>query len=54
MSSRFRFFRTPLAVKRSTTDEVVKGCTVLHNRLRNDSAYCEEIMGDHEDRNRIS
>jgi len=44
----------PLTVKRSTADEVVKACTVLHNRLRNDSAYCEEIMCDHEDRNRIS
>jgi len=54
MSSRFRVFRTPLAVKRSTADEAVKACTVLHNRLRNDSAYCEEIMGDHEDRNVIS
>jgi len=53
MSFRFRVFRTPLAVKRSTVDEVVKACTVLHSRLRNDSAYCEKIMGDHEDRNII-
>jgi len=30
MSSRLRVFRTPLAVKRSTADEVVKACTVLH------------------------
>jgi len=54
MSSRFRVFRRPLGVKRSTADEAVNACTVLHNRLRNDSAYCEEIMGDHKNRNIIS
>jgi len=53
MPSCFRVFRRPMAVKRSTADEVVKACTELHNMLRIDSAYCEEIMGDHEDRNRI-
>ena len=54
VSSCFRVFRRPMAVKRSTADEVVKACTVLHNMLQNDSAYREEIMGYIEDRNRIS
>ena len=54
MTARFKVFRRPLAVKRSASDEVAKASTELHNMLRNDSAYCEEIMGDHEDRNRIS
>jgi len=54
MSSCCSVFRRPLAVKRNTVDEVVKACTELPNLLRIDSAYCEEIMGDHEDRNRIS
>jgi len=53
MPSCFRLFRRPLAVKHSTADEVVKACTELHNMLRIDSAYCEEIMGHHEDRNII-
>jgi len=54
MSSCFMVFRRPLAVKRSTADEAVNACTELHNMLRNDSAYCEEIIGDHEDSNIIS
>ena len=54
MSSCFRVFRRLLAVKRRTADEAVTACTELHNMLRNDSAYSEEVIGHHEDRNMIS
>ena len=52
MSSRFGVFRRAMAVTPSTADEVVKACTVLHNMLRNHSAYCDDTIGDHEDEHR--
>nr|CAB3263117.1 uncharacterized protein LOC101243083 [Phallusia mammillata] len=39
MSSKFRVFRRPLAIKPERADEVVKCCTVLHNFLRFHCSY---------------